>query len=153
MVSPSLVNPLVGLAGDFFSHVHPSARKGAKFLSSANMYVRFCFQFSNEFIVSVLVRDHCFGALLCVAIIYDCSAFTLLYLTRIRMFISHRPQYMWVSFHESYLSQFMKSHRCHHASVDTEHSLVLLCIVVHSLTMHKHIQSTTIDEHKRRQTL
>ena len=43
-------------------------RNGAKCVSKDYVYARFCLQFSNELIVSVLVRHHCLGALLKFAI-------------------------------------------------------------------------------------
>ena len=36
--------------------------KGAKFASSDKVYTKCCLQFSKEFMDSVLVRHHCFGA-------------------------------------------------------------------------------------------
>ena len=46
----------------FLSHVKFSPRKGAKFGSSDKVYCMLCFQLSKEVTVSVLLRDHCFGA-------------------------------------------------------------------------------------------
>ena len=60
--SPSSVRPLKGVVGVFFSQAKPSTRNVAKFLSGAKVYWRFCLHDSKDVIVSVLVKDHCFGA-------------------------------------------------------------------------------------------
>ena len=60
--SASLVRPRRGLVEVFFSHVTPSAKKGAKVGSRDKEYCRFCRQDSNAVIVSWRVRGHCFGA-------------------------------------------------------------------------------------------
>ena len=63
--SPSSVKPRRGPC-DFFNHVMFSLKNGAKLGSKDKMYSKFCRHASNDVIVSVLVRDHCFGALVVV---------------------------------------------------------------------------------------
>ena len=60
---PSGSSPLLG-AEDFFSQVKLSAKNGTKLASREREYCRFCLQASNVVMVSLFVRDHCFGALL-----------------------------------------------------------------------------------------
>ena len=66
--SPSSTKSRKGEVRVFLPHVTPAMRNGTKFVSKDNVYARFCLQFSNELIVSVLVRHHCLGALLKFAI-------------------------------------------------------------------------------------
>ena len=61
--SPLSVKLLRGSAFVFLPHMKPSARNGAKLLSSDKVYSKFCLQFSKLFIVSDFDKHHCFGAL------------------------------------------------------------------------------------------
>ena len=51
--SPLSVKLLRGSAFVFLPHMKPSARNGAKLLSSDKVYSKFCLQFSKLFIVSL----------------------------------------------------------------------------------------------------
>ena len=56
--SPSSVNPLFGLALDFFVHLMLGWRKSAKRVSSLNMKIKLSFHTSIEFAVSYFVSVH-----------------------------------------------------------------------------------------------
>ncbi len=58
----SFVNPLLGLAAVFFSHVVPSVRYGVNLSSSESVNIKFCFQLWNDVTVSIFVSCHCLGA-------------------------------------------------------------------------------------------
>ena len=46
----------------FFCHVAPSVKNVAKFRSKDRMYLRLFSQASMDEMLSLVVRDHCFGA-------------------------------------------------------------------------------------------
>ena len=62
MASPTSVKPYRGWVLVFFAQVAPSAKNGAKLVSSDRVYTRFCLQFSKLLMVSFFERLHCFGA-------------------------------------------------------------------------------------------
>ena len=53
------------------------AVKSAKLTSRERVYIKFCFQFSNVFTVSCLVRHHCPGARCMVAMLHVVVAVSL----------------------------------------------------------------------------
>ena len=59
--SVSSRKPHIGKNGDFFCHVKPSAKNGAKLGSKERVYWRFCLHASKDIIVSSFDKDHCFG--------------------------------------------------------------------------------------------
>ena len=73
----STVKSRFGLVLVFLAQVASWVRNAAKFGSSDNEYIRFCFQFSNELTVSVLERHHCFGALCVFAILVNVGVNTM----------------------------------------------------------------------------